>query len=267
LIHSQKLNLFPMVKKYNLLEGITVKRFQNYPGRPTIIFLHESLGCIELWREFPQELGEMTTYNVLVYDRLGYGKSEPFDNPERDNFYVENEADTLNLLLEKWDIDKAILFGHSDGGSIALIAAAKYPAKISGIITEGAHVFVEEVTLKGIREAIHAYRTTDLKTRLVKYHGRNTEDMFWAWAKIWTMETFRTWNIENFLGDIQCPALTIQGEEDEYGTLDQVESIMKRINRQSEKFIIPNIKHTPHKDIPELVLNKSAEFISLLFEN
>src|SRR5580765_6998088 len=117
-----------MDEKHNpLVEGIAVKRFQNYPGRPTIIFLHESLGSIELWRDFPEKLGELTSCNVLVYDRLGYGRSKPFTNPDRDNFYIEKEADTLNELLDKWEINNAILFGHSDGGSIALIAAAKYP--------------------------------------------------------------------------------------------------------------------------------------------
>src|SRR6476660_5865667 len=116
-----------MDKKHSiLLEGIAVKRFQNYSDRPTIVFLHESLGCIELWRDFPEKLGEATNCNVLVYDRLGYGKSEPFANPERDNYYVEKQADVLNSLLDQWEIDNAILFGHSDGGSIALIAASKY---------------------------------------------------------------------------------------------------------------------------------------------
>ena len=249
-----------------LLEDIAIKRFQNYSGRPTIIFLHESLGCIELWRDFPQKLGEITNCNVLVYDRLGYGKSNPFYNPQRDNFYVEKEADILNELLDKWEIDNAILFGHSDGGSIALITAAKYPTKISGIITEGAHVFVEEVSLNGIREAIHSYQTTDLKTKLEKYHGNKTEEMFWAWAKTWTTQEFRTWNIENFLPSINCSALIIQGEDDEYGTLEQVESIVRQINGKSEKMIIPNVKHTPHKEIPELILNKSVEFIKQLLE-
>lgn len=249
------------------LDDISIKRIDNYHGRPTIIFLHDSLGCIKLWRDFPLKLGELTNCNVLIYDRQGYGMSCSFSDSKRDNYYMEKEADILNELLDIWDIDKALLFGHSDGGSIALIAAAKYPAKISGIITEGAHIFVEDFTLNGIKEAIQLYQTTDLKTKLEKYHGDKTEEMFWAWAETWTSEKFRTWNIESFLPLIQCPSLIIQGEDDEYGTLEQIEKITKQTSGQSSKLIIPNVKHSPHKEIPELILEKSAVFINQLIED
>ena len=198
------------------LTQIAVKRIDAFPGKPTIVFLHDSLGCIDLWRDFPERVGEMTSCNVLIYDRQGYGKSCGFSNDKRNNQYLEAEAEVLNQLLEFWNIDQPILFGHSDGGSIALLTAAKYPSKIKAIITEGAHVFVEDVTIKGIKEAIHHYETTDLKTKLEKYHAKNTEAMFWAWAKTWTTEEFSSWNIEQFLFDIQCPSLIIQGEKDEY---------------------------------------------------
>lgn len=246
------------------LEEIAIKRIDNYPGRPTIIFLHDSLGCIELWRDFPQKLGEMAQCNVLIYDRQGYGKSCPFSYSKRENDYMEWEADILNDLLAFWNIDKAILFGHSDGGSIALLTAAKYPEKILGIITEGAHIFVEEVTLNGIREAIDLYKTTDLKSKLQKYHFDNTEEMFWAWAGTWTSEVFKVWNMEHFLPSIQCPSLIIQGQDDEYGTLDQVEGITKQVSGPTSKFVMPDVKHTPHKEAPELVLGKAFEFISQL---
>jgi pimeloyl-ACP methyl ester carboxylesterase len=117
-------------------------------GRPTIIFLHDSLGCIEVWRNFPDQLGEAANCNVLVYDRLGYGKSAPFTTSNRKNNYLELEADGLNTLLEQFNLENVILFGHSDGGSISLIAAAKFPSRIKDIITEGAHIFVEDITLK-----------------------------------------------------------------------------------------------------------------------
>lgn len=242
---------------------IHTKRSNNFPGKPTIVFLHDSLGCIELWRDFPQKLGELAQCNVLIYDRQGYGRSCPFSS-KRDNSYVEREADILNELLGYWKIDSAILFGHSDGGSITLITAAKYPKGITGIITEGAHIFVEEITVSGIKEAIRLYETTDLKTKLQKYHGDNTEDMFWAWAEIWTTEKFRSWNIGHFLPQIQCPALIIQGEADEYGSLKQVEDTITQISGNTEKYTIPHIGHTPHKECPELILHKAAEFISRL---
>lgn len=245
------------------LNKIAVKRIDNYPGRPTIIFLHDSLGCIELWRDFPQKLGAWAKCNVLVYDRQGYGKSLPFSYSKRDNYYMEQEADILKELLDYWNIDNAILFGHSDGASIALISAGKYPEKILGVITEGAHIFVEDITIQGIEEAIKRYRTTNLKAKLEKYHGDKTEEMFWAWAATWTAANFRTWNIENFLPAIQCRSLIIQGEDDEYGTLQQVERIIAQTGGQSSQLVIPKVGHTPHKELPELILEKSVGFISV----
>lgn len=244
------------------LNEIEFKKIGNFVGRPTIIFLHDSLGCIELWRDFPERLGEITKCNVLIYDRQGYGKSCDFSYSKRDSHYLEYEADLLNELLDFWKIDKAFLFGHSDGGSIALIAAGKYPSKIQGIITEGAHIYVEDITIKGIEEAIELYNETNLKSKLEKYHGSKTEDMFWAWASTWTSDEYRNWNIEMFLPKIQCPSLIIQGEEDEYGTLKQVKDIVSQTNGLSKQLIIPKVKHTPHKEVPEMILDKAKEFIS-----
>jgi len=244
--------------------NIALKKIGNYPGSPTIIFLHDSLGCVTLWKDFPQRLGELTRCNVLVYDRLGYGKSGPFLFPKRDNDYVELEADLLNQLLVFWKIDRAILFGHSDGGSIALLAAAKYPERILGIITEGAHIFVEAITVNGIREAVALYETTDLKMKLQKYHGDKTEAMFRAWTETWMSDEFQTWNIENRIPLIECSALIIQGEEDEYGTLEQVEKICRGIGKKATKMIIPNVRHTPHKETPELILERTTTFIESL---
>lgn len=253
-----------MKKTMNFYNNITTLRLDNYLNRPTIIFLHDSLGCIELWRDFPQKLGELTNCNVLVYDRQGYGKSCDFTNSKRDNYYMEKEADILIDLLDFWEIDKPILFGHSDGGSIALIAGGKYPNKIKGILTEGAHIFVEDETLVGIKQAIELYQTTDLKSKLEKYHGVKTEEMFWAWAKTWTTNEFRTWNIESFLSTIQCNSLIIQGEEDEYGTIEQVNRIVNQTKGKATKLILPKIKHSPHKENPEFILTKSTEFINQL---
>jgi len=243
---------------------IAVSRIEIYPGRPTIIFLHDSLGCIQLWRDFPKKLGKLTNCNVLIYDRQGYGRSCPFSYAKRDNYYMEQEADFLDKLIDYWNIDNSMLFGHSDGGSIALIAAAKYPAKIRGVIIEGAHIFVERLTIAGIEAAIKLYQTTDLKAKLEKYHGSKTDTMFWAWASTWKSEEFKTWNIENFLPSIQCSSLIIQGEDDEYGTLKQVERIITQIGGQSLQLIISNVKHTPHKEVPELILKKASEFINQL---
>jgi pimeloyl-ACP methyl ester carboxylesterase len=243
-----------------------VVKYGNYAERPTIVFLHESLGSVELWRDFPKKLEELTKSNVLVYDRQGHGKSSSFMTLERDNDYLESEADILLEVLNAYGIDDTILFGHSDGGSIALIAAAKHPSKIIGIISEAAHIFVEEITLEGIRGAVKAYPTTSLKQKLQKYHGEKTDELFWSWAKTWLSEEFRSWNIESFLPHIKCPVLVIQGERDEYGSEEQVNGIINQVSGEAQKIIIPIVGHTPHREAAEVVLKCSASFINHLIE-
>ena len=243
---------------------LRISRENNYAGRPVIIFLHESLGCIELWKDFPKKLGEVCRCNILIYDRLGYGKSDPFSTLNRNKDYMETEADILHKILEICKIDKAILFGHSDGGTIALIAASKYPDKISGVITEGAHVFVEEKTLEGIRKAVDSYKTTDMKDKLFKYHGDKTDAVFRAWTDTWLSVDFRNWNIETFLPGIKCPCLIIHGDNDMYGSNKQVESIINGVSGITEKLIIPGAGHSPHKESRDLTLSRSKEFIETL---
>ena len=244
--------------------NIATLQLNTFPNRPTIVFLHDSWGCIDLWRDFPEKLGELTRCNILIYDRIGYGKSCPFTEKKRTNSYLENEADFLIELLDHLKISNPILFGHSDGGSIALIAGGKHPKRIRGIITEGAHIYVEDETITGIKKAVELYHTADLKKKLERYHGDKTEALFWAWASTWTSDEFKSWNIEEFLTKIQCSCLVIQGENDEYATQHQVERAVDKINAQATKLIVKNTKHTPHKENPEQVLSKSAEFINQL---
>lgn len=234
----------------------------SFENKPTIVFLHDSLGSTQLWRDFPEKLAEETRCNALVYDRLGYGKSFPMTTHERENNYMELEADALNDLLSELNINDAILFGHSDGGTIALITASKYPEKVKAVICEAGHIFVEDITVKGVEEALNAYNTTNLPQRLEKYHGDKVEMIVKAWTEIWLSDKFKSWNIEYLLKNIISPLLFIQGENDEYGTLDQVEKTVSQVKGTADKFIIPNIGHTPHKESPEIVLNKSIEFIN-----
>jgi pimeloyl-ACP methyl ester carboxylesterase len=248
--------------KQLLLEKTAFVRDESLAHRPTIIFLHDSLGCIELWREFPARLGAMANCNVLIYDRQGYGQSCAFTYEKRSNDYMELEADILIDLLDYWQIENPILFGHSDGGSIALITAGKYPDRIAAVITEGAHIFVEDITLEGIHAAISLYKKTDLKQKLMRYHGAKTEAMFWAWASTWTEASFRTWNIEHFLPTINCPSLIVQGANDEYGSLEQVDRIVSAVNGQSKRLILADVGHTPHKEASIKVLNESVKFLS-----
>jgi len=239
---------------------------RSFENKPTIVFLHDSLGCTQLWRDFPEKLALQTQCNVLVYDRLGYGKSFPMLTYERENNYMEQEADLLNDLLKELNINDVILFGHSDGGTIALIFAAKYPEKVIATLCEAGHIFVEEITVNGVKDAFEAYKTTNLPERLAKYHGDKVEMMVKAWKEIWLSNSFKSWNIEYLLKDITSPLLFIQGENDEYGTLDQVEKTISKVSGTAEKFIIPNIGHTPHKEIPDTVLQKSTEFISSIIK-
>ncbi|WP_307445976.1 MULTISPECIES: alpha/beta fold hydrolase [Chryseobacterium] len=235
-----------------------------FEGRPVLVFLHDSLGSAQLWRGFPEKLSQAAECNVLLYDRLGYGKSHPMEDHYRTNDYMELEADLLNGLLEKLGISDAILFGHSDGGTIALIAAAKYPERIKAVICEAGHIFVEDITIKGVRDSLQAYRTTNLAVRLRKYHGEKVEMLFRAWTEIWLSERFCNWSIEYLLKDIACPLLFIQGEADEYGTMDQVEKTVSQVTGIAEKYSIPGIGHSPHKEVPDKVINKAAEFIQRL---
>ncbi|WP_299216573.1 alpha/beta hydrolase [uncultured Aquimarina sp.] len=230
------------------------------PLLSTIIFLHDSLGCIELWRDFPKNISKHTNCNVLSYDRQGYGKSDSFSELKRNKNYLYKEADILSKLIDQLALKNVILFGHSDGGSIALLTASLYPEKIKGIITEGAHVFVEKETLQGIRDAKVAYETTNLKEKLARYHGEKTEDVFRMWTETWLSPSFEDWNIESYLPAIQCPSLIIQGENDEYGSIAQVLSIIQKTSGDSESLIIPNAGHTPHKEATEVVLKKTTDF-------
>lgn len=251
-----------MLKDFSINESVLrVNHIIKYQNRPTIIFLHDSLGSIALWRDFPEKLSETVNCNVLVYDRLGYGESAPFATIERDNDYLEKEADVLDLLISEVGLTDVILFGHSDGASIALITAAKYPLKIKGLIVEGAHIFVEEVTLAGISAAVAAYESTDLGIKLQKYHGNKTDSVFRAWTNTWLSNKFKSWNIENFLPQISCPVLVIQGEGDEYGSIKQVKGIIGQVSGKAMELIIPSIGHTPHKEAAEIVLESSASFI------
>lgn len=236
--------------------------FQNtHKNRPTLVFLHDSLGCTTLWRDFPQKLAEVAQCNSLLYDRLGYGQSDPMTTHERPVRYLETEATVLNDLLVTLEISNAILFGHSDGGSIALITASLYGNRIKAVICEAAHIFVEEVTLQGIREAMEAYQTTSLPERLQKYHGDKVDTLFKAWTETWTREDFRKWNIESFLSEVDCPLLFIQGEADEYGTMKQAEKTVSQVNGKASLYSIPEVGHTPHKETPELVIAVAKSFI------
>jgi pimeloyl-ACP methyl ester carboxylesterase len=232
--------------------------------RSTLVFLHEGLGCIALWRDFPEVLCASTGCRGLVYERKGYGNSDLLSVPWPEDYLTEESTRDLPTLLEKCGIDDAVLIGHSDGGTIALITSATHGQNIRGVITEAAHIFVEDITLAGIRKTVEAFETTRLKEKLARFHKANTETIFYRWADRWLSDEFRSWNINAYLPQITCPVLVIQGEDDEYGTSAQVEGIANRVSGPVEIKLIPDCGHTPHFQARETVLAEMTRFITAL---
>jgi pimeloyl-ACP methyl ester carboxylesterase len=230
-------------------------------GAPTVVFLHECLGSITIWRDFPERIALLTGLDALVYDRRGHGRSPPLAGPRTDRYLHVEALDVLPALLDRCGLDRAILFGHSDGGSIALLAAAALGDRVAGVVTEGAHVFVEEATLAGIRAAERAYATTDLRDRLARHHGDKTDALHRTWIETWLSPAFRGWNIEDRLPAIRCPLLAIQGLEDEYGTPEQVHAIVGGVSGPARSLLVPGCRHVPHREAPEVVAREVAEFV------
>ncbi len=213
---------------------------------PTLVFLHEGLGSIDLWREFPRELCEATGLEGFLYDRQGYGKSSPMWQ-ERDANYLHEEAwKMLPAILDKSGIQNVILVGHSDGGTISLLFAGRFPERVSGVISEAAHVFIEEQTIRGIQDARMSYEFTNLRSKLASYHGDKTDPLFRSWTNTWLSPDFKNWNIEDELQKVRCPVLAIQGTEDRYGTERQVHSIVDKTAGRAEPFFVYGGSHTPH---------------------
>lgn len=227
---------------------------------PTIVTLHEGLGSIALWKDYPQQLAARTGCAVLVYSRYGHGNSDKLMEKRPVNFMHREGEVVLPELLDKLSIDRPILLGHSDGGSISIIFAGKYPERPRALILEAPHVFVEDLSVASITQAKVNYETTDLRKKLSRYHAY-VDETFWGWNDIWLDPNFRSWNIEEYLTSIRCPALCIQGEDDEYGTRAQVDAIAAQV-QGTEVLMLPDCKHSPHRDQPEKTLQRMAEFVA-----
>jgi pimeloyl-ACP methyl ester carboxylesterase len=231
------------------------------PGAPVIVMLHEGLGALSLWRNFPKKLSDILNCSVFVYSRHGYGYSD-FIDEEFDTQYMHREAiSILPQLLSHFEINNPILYGHSDGASIALIHASLADTRVKGLILEAPHVFVENISLDGLKAARDAFEKGGLKESLAKHHCE-PERIFRYWSNIWLSSNFLSWNIVSCVSDIRCPTLLIQGEQDAYGTLSQIDTIMKNIPSNCEKKILPAIGHSPHRETSELVLQSVQSFIN-----
>lgn len=236
--------------------------FKHHTARPNLVFLHEGLGCIELWRDFPEKLCLSTGCSGLVYDRKGYGESEPFEDTWPLDYLHQEALIYLPALLKALDVTDTVLIGHSDGGTIALMAASANNDIIRGVITEAAHIFVENITLSGIRRAVKDFETTMLKEKLARYHKKNTETIFYRWANRWLSSEFKGWNIEEYLKKIACPVLALQGEDDEYGTAAQIAGIASFVSGPVDAVLISKCGHVPHFQAQQKVLGEMKQFIS-----
>jgi pimeloyl-ACP methyl ester carboxylesterase len=236
------------------------ERLPGRPGAPTLILLHEGLGSVALWRDFPQKLAQATGAPLVVYSRYGYGKSDALVAPRGLRYMHDEALESLPALRQVLALDDVILVGHSDGASIALIHAGSGHWPVRALILEAPHVFVEAMNLASIEAARSAYATTDLRRRLARYHA-DVDSAFRGWNDAWLSAEFRDWNIEEYLPGIACPVLAIQGADDEYGTPAQLEAIARGIKAPLEPLVLRHCKHSPHRDQEAAVLEAMADFV------
>jgi pimeloyl-ACP methyl ester carboxylesterase len=232
---------------------------------PTLVFLHEGLGCLGLWGDFPSKLAAATGCGALVYSRLGYGKSDASILPRPIRYMHDEGLEVLPQLLEVAGIRDCILIGHSDGGSIAIIYAGGTEAiPLRGLITEAAHVFCEDICLRAVRLARKMYLNGVLRRKLKKHHGDNTDNAFWGWSDAWRHPDFRNWNIEEYLSGVKVPMLVIQGENDNQGTPAQVEAISRQVTTLVDAVMLPDCGHAPHKEQEAVVFKAMMDYIARL---
>ncbi len=230
----------------------------------TLVLLHEGLGCLDLWRDVPDKLNAATGCPVLAYSRTGYGRSDRAGIP-RSPMYMHDEAlKVLPTVLDQAGVERPLLVGHSDGASIALIyAGSEFADGLVGVSTLAPHVFVEDCTLDGIRAARSAYLTSALRDRLMRYHGERVDNAFWGWNQIWLSSTFRAWNIEAYLPNVRVPVQVIQGIDDAYGTLEQLQKMESGLIQPIEQHVFDRCGHAPHRDRSDETFEAIIRFVAL----
>lgn len=236
---------------------------QRIPGSArTLVFLHEGLGSVAMWRDFPREAAAATGCAAVVYSRYGYGRSDALRGPRGVDYMHVEALEVLPELLRRLEVADPVLVGHSDGGSIALIHAAAH-REVAGLVVMAPHVFVEDISVKSIAEAKTAFETTDLPQKLGRYHA-DAAKTFRGWNDIWLHPEFRGWNIEAMLPRVLCPVLAIQGFDDEYGTMAQLEAIARQTGGPIELLRLADCRHSPHRDQPGAVIEAMSRFVERL---
>ncbi len=232
------------------------------PGdAPTIVLLHEGLGCVALWRDFPKQLVRATGHGVFVFSRQGYGQSGPCKLPRPLDYMTTEAVEVLPMMLDKIEFQQGTLFGHSDGASIAAIHAGKISdQRVQRIVLMAPHFFAESEGLASIRAAKEAYEKGGLKPKLARYHG-NVDNAFYGWNDAWLDPRFEQWNIEAVLPGINIPVMAIQGADDQYGTIAQIDVIEKSVQGPFARHILADCKHSPYLDQAERVLELVGEFV------
>ncbi|HLN09436.1 MAG TPA: alpha/beta hydrolase [Xanthobacteraceae bacterium] len=231
---------------------------------PTLVLLHEGLGCVATWKTFPQRLAERTGCGVLAYSRPGYGRSDPTPLPWRPSYMHDEALNVLPAVLDQAKVRKAVLIGHSDGASIAaILAGSRQDSRIRGLVLMAPHFFVEDMGLRAIAAAKTAYETGPLRARLARYH-QHVDVAFRGWNGAWLDPAFRAWRIDNCLAHIRVPILIIQGESDEYGTIAQIRLAEDEAYCPVEVAMLPDCRHSPYLDQPDATLAAVAEFVHRL---
>ncbi len=229
-------------------------------GEEVLVLLHDSWGGIESWGDFPQALAQIFGLNILIYDRAGFGKSpDRAGEAEFENYHLE-AARELSDLLDVLEIDRALLFGHSDGATIALLAAAHFPEKIKGVMAETPHTFIEEKGRKAVRETVEKAQSSSLLQSLERLHGDRAEAVFRRWHELWLSPKMDDWNILPELKKIQCPVLAMRGSEDPFDTDKQLSELFEYIEAPLMPLFIPEAGHTPRKDNPVAVIDAIETF-------
>ena len=229
-----------------------------------IILLHDSLGSVQLWRDFPEELAKVTEQKVIAYDRLGFGQSSIHTNTLAVDFVSTEATEAFAEILQQLNIQNFMIMGHSVGGGMASCCAAYYQDRCKALITMSAQSMVEELTLSGIREAKEIFKQDGQLDRLKKYHGEKAQWVLDAWTETWLSEAFKHWTLDEYLQKIQCPMLIIHGELDEYGSLNQPQQYIKSSPAPSQLYIMENTHHMPHKEKPGEVLAVVTQFLEKL---
>ena len=226
-----------------------------------IVLMHDSLGSVDLWRDFPRQLAAATGRTVYAYDRLGFGQSSPHPDLLNVDFVITEAEQVFKTVLDHFHIDQFLIMGHSVGGGMSVVIAATYPERCVGLITIAAQFEVEELTLAGIREAKLGFEQAGQIDRLARYHGDKAQWVLNAWTETWLSPAFRDWNLAAIVSEVDCPTLVIHGELDEYGTTAQPQQIFAGIGGQAELQILEGLHHMPHKEQPELVIALIAAFV------